>query len=44
MLICLDDLRPTVERNRCAKLAMTLYPAQPGRVPPVLSDDERALL
>jgi hypothetical protein len=44
MLMCLDDLRPIVERHRCAKLATALYPAQPGRVPPVLSDDERALL
>jgi len=44
MLMCLDDLRPVVERRPCAKLAVALYPAQPGRVPPVLSDDERALL
>lgn len=44
ILMCLDDLRPVVQRHPCAKLAMALYPAQPGRVPPVLSDDERALL
>jgi len=44
MLMCLDELRPAVERHRCAKLATALYPRQPGRVPPVLSDDERALL
>ena len=44
MLMCLDDLRPIVERHPCSKLAMALYPAQPGRVPSVLSDDERALL
>jgi len=42
--MCFDDLRPIVERHPCARLAMALYPAQPGRVPPVLSDDERALL
>lgn len=44
MLMCLDDLRPVVERHRCATLATALYPTQPGRVPPVLTDDERALL
>jgi glutathione S-transferase len=37
MLMCLDDLRPIVERHPCARLAMALYPSQPGRVPPVLS-------
>ena len=44
ILMCMDDLRPTIERHRCAQLAMALYPAQPGRVPPALSDAERALL
>lgn len=44
ILMCFDDLRPLVERHRCARLATTLYPAQPGRIPPLLSDDERALL
>lgn len=44
MLMCLDDLRPIVQRHRCAALAMSLYPAPPGRVPPVLTDYERALL
>lgn len=43
-LMCLDDLRPIVERHLCAKLALARYPSQPGRVPSVLSEEERALL
>jgi glutathione S-transferase len=46
MLMCVDDLRPLIagRHPRAAALASALYPDLPGRVPPVFSADERALV
>jgi glutathione S-transferase len=44
ILMCLDDLRPTIEAHRAGAFALDVFPRYPGHLPSVLSGDERAVL